>query len=116
MAFRFPRAAFSLLLCAACTQPSPPPPTSGAPVRTVDVTERGYEPARLEVEGGKPLTLRFMRKTTQTCGEAVLIDGDPVAHMLPVNRPVDVQVTAPRTGELAFVCGMHMMRGVLVAR
>ncbi len=103
-------------LALACSEKQAPAASTGVEVKTVDVTDRGYEPARIEVKGGEPVTLRFIRKTAETCGESVLIDGDPVAHRLPLGRAIDVQVLAPRTGEIAFVCGMHMMRGVLVAR
>ena len=50
----------------------------------------------------------------QTCADAVDIQGDPVRHMLPLNAPVDVKVTAPRSGELAFACPMNMFRGAIV--
>ena len=118
MRLRFPPASAALLMicCAACPDEVKTSAAPGTAVKMVEVTDRGFEPARIEVEAGKPVTLRFTRKTAQTCGEAVLIDGDPVEHRLPQNKSVDVQVTAPRSGELAFVCGMHMMRGVLVAR
>jgi len=85
-------------------------------VKEIAVTERGYEPNRVEVEGGIPVVLRFTRKTADSCGEAVIVQGDPVTHMLPVNRAVDVKVTPPKSGELAFACGMGMMHGVLVVR
>ena len=106
-------------LCAlplACKSEPPRPAPATGPVREVSVTDRGYEPARLEVEGGKPLTLRFTRKTKDACGEAVVIQGDPVQHMLPYQRSLDVTVTPPKSGELAFACGMGMMHGVLVAK
>jgi plastocyanin domain-containing protein len=34
--------------------------------------------------------------------------------MLPLNAPVDVKVTAPPSGELAFACPMNMYRGAIV--
>lgn len=108
-------------LSACKSEPAPAVPTapvsaSGMPVKEIAVTERGYEPNRVEVEAGKPVVLRFTRKTSETCGEAVVVEGDPVSHMLPVNRPVDVKVTAPKSGELTFACGMGMMHGVLHVR
>ena len=89
---------------------------AGLPIKELAVTEKGYEPARIEVEGGKPMVLRITRKTTEMCGEAVIVAGDPVSHMLPLNRPVDLQLTPPKTGELTFACGMGMMHGALVVR
>ena len=89
---------------------------SGLPVKELAVTDKGYEPSRIEVEGGKPMILRITRKSSDHCGEAVVIAGDPVQHMLPLNRPVDLPVTPPKTGELTFACGMGMMHGALVVR
>ena len=108
-------AALALAVLPACKSEQPAAVATGE-VREVAVTEKGYEPARLEVTGGKPITLRFTRKTKDTCGEAVLIQGDPVQHMLPYERSIDVTVTPPKSGELAFACGMGMMHGVLIAR
>jgi plastocyanin domain-containing protein len=34
--------------------------------------------------------------------------------MLLLNAPVDVKVTAPKSGELAFACPMNMYRGAIV--
>jgi plastocyanin domain-containing protein len=34
--------------------------------------------------------------------------------MLPMGAPVDVKVTAPASGELAFACPMNMYRGAVV--
>ena len=99
------------LLCNGCK----PEAAKDPGVVEIAVTDRGFEPARLEVRGGQPLTLRFTRKTAAACGEAVLIDGDPVEHRLPKDLPVDVHVTPPKSGTLAFQCGMHMMNGTLVA-
>jgi Cu+-exporting ATPase len=108
------------LALAACKPPAPAATAArtadGLPLKEIAVTEHGFDPNRVDVDAGRPVVLRFTRKTPDTCGEAVKIAGDPVTHMLPVNRPVDVKVTAPKAGELAFACGMEMMHGVLVAR
>jgi plastocyanin domain-containing protein len=44
----------------------------------------------------------------------VEVQGDPVRHMLPLDTPIDVTVTAPVSGELAFACPMNMYRGAIV--
>ena len=35
-------------------------------------------------------------------------------HMLPLGRAVDIKVTAPPSGEIAFACPMNMIRGAVV--
>lgn len=80
----------------------------------VAVTARGFEPPRVKAAPGQALVLRFTRKVAETCADAVNVQGDPVKHMLPLDRAVDVKVTAPPGGELAFACPMDMIRGAVV--
>lgn len=101
--------AWLLLVLLACK------PARTAPgVVEVQVTARGFEPDRIELAAGKPVTLRFTRKVAQTCADAVDVQGDPVRHMLPLGAPVDVRVTPPLSGQLAFACPMNMFRGTIV--
>src|SRR2546421_4589615 len=96
------RGLLTLMLVAACKQP--PQPLSGT--IDVQVTQKGFEPERIQVAPGTPVTLRFTRKVAETCADAVDVQGDPVRHMLPLNAPVEVRVTPPPSGELAFACPM----------
>ena len=97
-----------LLLLTACRKP--------LATGTVDiaVTEKGFDPSRVEAAPGTPLTLRFTRKIKETCADAVDVQGDPVRHMLPVDVPVEIKVTAPPSGALAFACPMKMVNGAIV--
>ena len=105
------RAVFiTLLVAAACR--SPAPPASGTV--EVKVTAKGFEPDRIPVAPGKPITLRFTRTAAETCADAVDVQGDPVRHMLPLNAPIEVKVTPPASGQLAFACPMNMYRGAIV--
>ncbi len=92
----------------------PPPQQAGPPLREVTVTAKGFQPARIEVAPSQPVVLRFVRKVAETCADAVDVQGDPVRHMLPLDVPIDIKVTAPPSGELAFACPMKMYRGALV--
>ncbi len=51
----------------------------------VQVTAKGFEPDRIAVR-----------------------------HMLPLGAPIDVKVTPPPSGQLAFACPMNMYRGAVV--
>ncbi len=113
-------AAALLGLLYACKEEAPKP--QGAPAvlaspsgaTDVAVTDKGFEPARIQTAAGQPITLRFTRKVENTCADAVLVQGDPVRHVLPLNRAVEVKVTPPASGELAFACPMNMIRGAVV--
>ena len=111
--------ALALVACKPAPAPQQPAPApqqlvGGALVVEVAVTSKGFEPSRVEVAGGRPLILRITRKVAVTCADAIDVQGDPVRHMLPLDRAVDVRVTAPPSGELVFACPMNMYRGALV--
>jgi plastocyanin domain-containing protein len=105
-----------LLSWLACkpSQPPPPPTSGGAPVYEVSITAKGFEPVRIEVPPDRQVVLRFTRKVADTCADAVVVQGDPVKHMLPLDRPVEVRLTTPRSGQVRFACAMDMYRGAIV--
>ena len=107
---------FPLLVLLACkpSQRAQTPTSGGAPVYDVSVTDRGFEPVRVEVPAGREVVLRFTRKVAETCADAVVVQGDPVKHMLPKDKPVEVRLTAPKSGEVRFACPMDMYRGAII--
>jgi plastocyanin domain-containing protein len=83
----------------------------------IDIEVRGaYNPDRIEVEQGKPVTLTFTRKEANACTAQVVFPDFGIVKDLPVGRPVTVEVTPERPGEHEFHCGMNMVRGRLVVR
>lgn len=85
----------------------------GGPV-SVAVNEEGFQPSRIEVPRGDPVTLRFTRTTEKTCATEVAFPELGLKKPLPLNQPVDVQVPAKESRTLAFQCGMGMYRSQLV--
>jgi len=106
-------ALISLLLAVSCNQQQAPRAAASG-ITEVSVNERGFDPDRIQATPGQAVTLRFTRKAAVTCADAVEVQGDPVRHMLPLNVPVDVKLTAPKSGMLAFACPMNMYRGAIV--
>jgi len=99
----------------ACRKEAPPAKQAATPgLHEIVVTEKGFEPDRVQAAPNEKVTLRFTRKADRTCADAVEVQGDPVKHVLPLNAPVDVKVTAPPSGELAFACPMNMYKGSIV--
>ncbi|HET9452414.1 MAG TPA: cupredoxin domain-containing protein [Aggregicoccus sp.] len=125
-------------LLAACQKPEPPaaaveahapsggeaavheprgpdsPLPSGA-VR-VEVGAEGFEPARIPVKAGQSVQLAFHRAADGGCGDRVVFPALKLERALPVGQTVLVQVLAPKSGELAFTCGMDMLRGAVVVQ
>ncbi len=97
--------------------PSPKPGPSIPPDAVhIQVSERGYEPARIEIPANRALTLAFTRDSTPNCGSEVVFPSLGIRKSLPVGETVLVQLPAQPAGELSFGCGMGMHRGMIVAR
>ena len=116
------------VLAGACKQDGKAPPkapavatqTTGAVgsdgVRRIAITAdaAGYTPSRILAKPGEKLDLVFTRTIDADCiSQLKTPDGKLIP--LPMNKPVDVPVTVPPSGELTFACGMDMFRGAIVA-
>ncbi len=80
----------------------------------IKVTEDGFEPDDIKVKQGEPVTFVFERKTDKTCAKEVIIhvdEGNQIETRLPLNEPVEVAVTFPKSGEVKYACGMDMIKG-----
>lgn len=97
-------------------------PPSDATVQTrvqtaaVAVTDRGYEPAQVNVKVGVPVRIAFTRTSDKTCGTEVTFPDYALTKKLPLNQPVVIEFTPKKAGEIAFACGMNMLHGKAVAR
>jgi hypothetical protein len=106
------------------SQSGPPlgPPSSAqassANVQTakVLVTEKGFEPDRVTLRTGSPARLTFVRTTDKTCGTEVVFPSLNIKRALPLNELVTVDFTPAKTGDVAFACGMNMLKGVVVVQ
>jgi plastocyanin domain-containing protein len=109
------RNAFLAAVCAiSCKQQPAKPVKSETPlVKEVTASSKGFAPQDIQVAPGQQLVLRFTRTEEQTCADAVDVQGDPVRHMLPVGKPIDVKVTAPPSGQITFACPMNMFQGAV---
>ncbi len=123
------RAAFVLLavmgLVACKKEDAKPKPAATAPITAgtvradgtrqvpIAVKTAGYEPATLQAKANEKLVLVFTRVEDTECGAQVKV-ADGKVYDLPLNTPVEIAVTAPASGQLAFACGMDMMAGSIV--
>lgn len=87
---------------------------TGAVVASVKVTDQGYEPATIQAKAGTPLKLTFIRTSDKTCGTEVLFPDYSINQKLPLNIPTTVTITPKKAGEIAFACGMNMLKGKVV--
>ena len=113
-------------LLAACQRDQPQRPvTLGAAAVTalangrveIRVDDQGYHPTTIRAAAGSALTLVFRRTDALNCGEKVRFPSlGNLERDLPVGQAVEVAVTVPPSGELAFTCGMNMYRGSVVVQ
>jgi len=116
------------LLVPACKKdeaaaPAPAPAAPAAPavakdgVRriAVEANTKGYTPDKIAGKPGEKLMLVFTRTAESECISQVKVPRTAAAVDLPMNKPVEIAVTVPTTGEVTFTCGMDMFTGSIVA-
>jgi membrane fusion protein, heavy metal efflux system len=85
-------------------------------VSEILVTEKGFEPDRVTLRAGSAARLTFVRTTDKTCGTEVVFPSLNLKRALPLNEPVAIEFTPAKTGDIAFACGMNMLKGVIVVQ
>jgi RND family efflux transporter MFP subunit len=98
-----------------------PPASSGSDTANVQsakivVSEQGFEPAKVVLRAGTPARLTFVRTTDKTCGTEVVFPSLNIKRALPLNEPVIIEFTPAKAEEIAFACGMNMLRGAVVVQ
>jgi plastocyanin domain-containing protein len=85
-------------------------------MRRIEITANteGYKPDKIVGKPGEKLMLVFTRTADSSC-IAQLVTPDKQTVDLPLNKPVEVAVTVPATGQVGFACGMDMFHGAVVA-
>lgn len=78
----------------------------------ITVDGAGYHPSTIHARVGQPLTLVFTRVSDQGCAQELLVPSLGVSRPLPLNEPVEIEVTP--TADVRFSCGMDMLRGQVV--
>ena len=118
---------------AAATSTAPPPPMNRTDVRgekpatldqfpeltatAITISEKGFEPATIPAKKGDKIALVFTRTAEHTCATEVVFDDlGGLEAKLPLNQPVRISFTVPKSGDVWFGCGMQrMVRGKILA-
>ena len=82
----------------------------------VTVSSEGYQPESIQVKKGQPVKLAFYRADADNCGGEVVFPKLNIKKKLPVGKTVPIEFTPQESGELAFTCGMDMMRGKVIVQ
>jgi plastocyanin domain-containing protein len=88
-------------------------PGAGAEA-TIEV-DGGYRPSVIRVKAGAPVRLVFDRRDTSSCSEEVVLPEFGIRRFLPTGKRTTIEITPPTPGTYAFMCGMSMLHGQLIA-
>jgi len=80
------------------------------------VTDKGFQPDRIELKRGIPARLTFVREIDETCATSVMIPEFNIKQDLPLKEPVLLEFTPAKAGAFDFTCGMKMLTGKIVVR
>lgn len=86
-----------------------------APVQeaTIYIENRGYSPKNITLKAGSQVTLHLVNNTGGGCTQAFTIPRLGIQKVVPLGDSSTITFTTPSTaGQLAFMCGMGMYRGV----
>ena len=75
--------------------------------------------AAANTPANKPVTLVFTRKSDATCAKRVILtldDGEKLERELPLDKPIELAVSFPRAGKLAYACSMDMVKGIVLVQ
>ena len=90
----------------------------GAAVATGDVgivVDGGYSPSTIRVKAGRPIRLVFDRRDNSSCSEEVVFPDFGIRKFLPTGERTTVEINPAKPGRYEFMCGMSMLRGVVIA-
>lgn len=82
----------------------------------IAVTEKGFVPAVVTVQSGRPVMLLVTRKTARTCATELVLEVHGINEKLPLGKTVVIRFTPERPGTLDYACAMDMIKGKIVVR
>ena len=81
---------------------------------TINIEGRGYTPNYLTIKAGSPVTIRLVNTGGNGCTQSFTIPRLGIQKVVPIGNSDTITFTAPsQPGQLAFMCGMGMYRGVM---
>ena len=83
---------------------------------SLQVTEKGFVPNKIDVKAGSHVILKVTRKTDDTCATQIAIKDKKIKKELPLNKEVSIDVGVLKKGEVRFACGMDMITGLIVVK
>lgn len=81
---------------------------------TIEFTSRGYTPQQINVKAGSNVVLNLKNTTGAGCIQSFVIPKLNLSKIVQVGQTATLNFVAPsEKGQIAFMCGMGMYRGVI---
>ena len=80
------------------------------------VSDKGFVPAEITVDQGRPVTLLVTREVESTCATELVIEGEGIHKPLPLGQEVAITFTPRAKGDLHYSCPMDMVSGSIRVR
>ena len=81
---------------------------------TIYIENKGYSPKEINVKRGSKVTLKLINKDAYSCSQQFVIPKLGIEKLVAPNESAELTFTAPdKSGQIAFMCGMGMYRGVI---
>ena len=81
---------------------------------TIYIENKGYSPKEISVKRGSKVTLKLINKDAYSCSQQFVIPKLGIEKLVAPNESAELTFTAPdKSGQIAFMCGMGMYRGVI---
>jgi plastocyanin domain-containing protein len=103
-----------LLALAAPDQKAVPGAPRAVQAFEIAVTREGFVPSTIKVKKGEMVRLVVTRKVERTCATEIVIRDQGINQPLPLNKPVTVEFTPSKSGQLRYACGMDMISGIIL--
>lgn len=101
------------------SEPTPRPPPKPAKAFTIEVTDKGFVPSRIEVKAKEWIEITLLRSTDKTCARRIIFElgeAETIQHDVPLNQPVTFRTRFERAGIVPFACQMNMITGSVVVQ
>ncbi|MEO8647733.1 MAG: cupredoxin domain-containing protein [Acidobacteriota bacterium] len=82
----------------------------------VEVSSDGFVPSEIPVKKGQPVKIAFYRKDANNCAGEVVFPKLNIKKALPVGKTTVVEINPIDSGEIAFACGMDMLKGKVIVQ
>jgi len=90
--------------------------SGGAQRVRIAVTDKGFVPAVVTVQSGRPVTLLVTRRTGRTCATELVMKTHGIDEKLPLGKTVAITFTPEQAGTLEYACAMNMIKGRIVVK